>query len=94
MTPEPERVMIFIDGNNLYYGLRDTIGKTNIDLTKLAKKLCDKNRKLIRTYYYNAPLDRKHNKKKYKILFNEFAWTTMKTEKLSILSKGMTSISL
>lgn len=65
MSQKNERVMIFIDGSNLYHSLLKTIGKTNIDLTKLSKKLCG-NRKLIRIYYYNAPLDRRHNPEKYK----------------------------
>lgn len=65
MSSKPERVMVFVDGSNLYHGLLKTIGKINIDLTKLAKKLCG-NRKLIRIYYYNAPLDRKKDPEKYK----------------------------
>lgn len=67
MTPKSERVMVFVDGSNLYHGLLKTIGKANIDLTKLAKKLCGKNRKLIRIYYYNAPLDRMKDPEKYRL---------------------------
>jgi len=66
MSSRPERVMIFIDGSNLYHGLLKSVGKANIDLTKLGERLCGKERKLIRIYYYNAPLDRGHNPKKYK----------------------------
>ena len=66
MTSNLERVMIFIDGSNLYHGLLKNIGKTNIDLSKLGEKLCGENRRLIRIYYYNAPLDLSRNKEKYK----------------------------
>lgn len=66
MKARSERIMIFIDGSNLYHGMLDTIGKTSIDLEKLVKRLSGKGRKLIRAYYYNAPLDRKCNLEKYK----------------------------
>jgi len=29
--PEPKRVMIFIDGSNLYHALKDAFGKSQID---------------------------------------------------------------
>ena len=61
-----ERVMIFIDGSNFYHGLKESIGVTNINLQKLGEILCGKNRKLIRIYYYNAPLDQKHDLERYK----------------------------
>lgn len=59
-----ERVAIFIDGSNLYHGLRDQIGKTNLDFQKFGELLC-KGRKLIRTYYYNAPLKQQYDREKY-----------------------------
>lgn len=64
-----ERVMIFIDGSNFYYGLKETIvgiSPSLISLEKLGKSLCGKNRKLIRIYYYNAPLDQSHDLGRYK----------------------------
>ncbi|MBS3053064.1 MAG: NYN domain-containing protein [Candidatus Aenigmarchaeota archaeon] len=52
-----ERVCIFIDGSNFYHRLRKDIGDISVDLQKLSNELCGKDRRLIRTYYYNAPLD-------------------------------------
>ncbi len=46
------RVMIFIDGSNLYHVLRQNIDKRDLDYKKFAEKLCG-DRELIRTYYYN-----------------------------------------
>lgn len=46
------RVMIFIDGSNLYHVLRQNIDKQDLDYKKFAEKLCG-DRELIRTYYYN-----------------------------------------
>lgn len=54
-----ERVAIFIDGSNFYHGLKDYIGNTKIDFTKFAELLCG-NRELIRTYYYNVPVNQKY----------------------------------
>jgi len=61
-----ERVCIFIDGSNFYHCLRKDIGDVSVDFQKLAMELCGKDRHLIRTYYYNAPLDMSHDKEKYK----------------------------
>ncbi len=60
-----ERVIIFIDGSNFYYGLKENIGFTQIDFDYFAQKLC-KGRKYIRTYYYNVRLDAKGDLEKYK----------------------------
>jgi len=60
-----ERVCIFIDGSNFYHCSRKDFGDVNVDLQKLVEMLCGKNRNLIRTYYYNAPLDMSHDKERY-----------------------------
>lgn len=52
-----KRVCIFIDGSNFYHCLRKDVGDISVDFQKLAMELCGKDRHLIRTYYYNAPLD-------------------------------------
>ena len=50
-----ERVAIFIDGSNLYNGMRENVHNTRVSLNELIKQLmCD--RHLVRAYYYNAPL--------------------------------------
>ncbi len=50
-----ERVAIFIDGSNLYNGMRDNLSSTRFNLQELVTQLLCK-RKLVRTYYFNAPL--------------------------------------
>jgi uncharacterized LabA/DUF88 family protein len=60
-----DRVCIFIDGSNFYYGLKHNIGKTNVNFHAFSLKLYN-GRKLIRTYYYNAPVDRELDEDKYK----------------------------
>ena len=52
-----DRVMIFIDGSNLYHSLKDYYGRTDIDIEKLSLNLCGE-RKLIRTLYYIATVPR------------------------------------
>jgi len=59
-----DRIAIFIDGSNFYHGLKRNIEINEIDFSKFGKKLVG-DRMLIRTYYYNAPLDWSFDKKKY-----------------------------
>ena len=49
-----ERTMVFIDGSNLYYGLKANSCPTRISFFKLGQLLTGENRRLIRVYYYNA----------------------------------------
>ena len=49
-----ERVIVFIDGNNLYHGLKERGWRPWIEMGSLAERLVGKNRELVRTYYYNA----------------------------------------
>jgi uncharacterized LabA/DUF88 family protein len=53
---EDERVMIFIDGNNLYHELKGHFGRSDLDFAKFCQKLAGR-RTLVRTYYYNASVD-------------------------------------
>jgi uncharacterized LabA/DUF88 family protein len=48
-----ERVMVFIDGSNMYHSLKALFHRTDIDLGKFSEKLLGK-RRLVRMYYYNA----------------------------------------
>lgn len=63
-----ERVAVFIDGNNFYYGLRKIYGKNkslkDFDFRGFANFLAGKG-KVIGIFYYNAQLDKEHNPKKY-----------------------------
>ncbi len=61
-----KRVMIFIDGSNFYHNLKQYYKKTHIDFSKFVTKLSGQNRELVRTYYYNAPIDRNTNEDEYK----------------------------
>ncbi len=56
------RVMIFIDGSNLYHVLKQNTDKQNLDYKKFSEKLCG-DRELIRTYYYNIRQDSPDNPK-------------------------------
>ena len=63
------RVIIFIDGSNLYHIIRDIIGSSysliDFNFEGFTKYLCD-GRKLVRVYYYTAPLDKKKDEETYK----------------------------
>jgi uncharacterized LabA/DUF88 family protein len=60
-----DRVMIFIDGSNLYHSLKSFFKRTDIDIGKFSHKLLEK-RRLIRIYYYNARVGRKEEPERYK----------------------------
>ena len=63
--PQSERVAIFIDGSNLYHGLKSNKGKANIDFEIFCQNLVG-NRHLTRIYYYNAPKIAQENPQGYK----------------------------
>jgi len=49
-----DRVVVFVDGSNLYFGCRNFGFKAPWNITGLAQDLAGPGRKLIRAYYYNA----------------------------------------
>lgn len=57
--------MIFIDGSNLYHGLKGNNCSTRVDFLKLSEFLTGPRRKFIRTYYYNAVYKQKDDPQKY-----------------------------
>ena len=63
--PTSDRVMIFIDGSNMYHSLKGHFKRTDIDIGKFCQKLLDK-RRLIRIYYYNAEVGRREEPERYK----------------------------
>lgn len=65
MTDRTDRVMIFIDGSNMYHSLKTNFKRTDIDIRRFCDKLLDK-RRLIRIYYYNAQVGRKEEPERYK----------------------------
>lgn len=64
MPDKTERVMIFIDGSNLYHSLKGHFKRTDIDIGKFCKKLVEK-RRLIRIYYYNAEVGRREEPERH-----------------------------
>ncbi|MBI4218996.1 MAG: NYN domain-containing protein [Chloroflexi bacterium] len=60
-APRPtERVMVFIDGSNLYHVLGQVCGRHDLRFGKFIEKLV-LGRDLVRAYYYNVRQDRAHN---------------------------------
>jgi len=51
-----ERVQLFIDGSNLYHGLKAECDSVKLDYLKFSELLANK-RKLIRTNYYISTID-------------------------------------
>lgn len=64
MDDRNERIMVFIDGSNMYHSLKAFFNRTDIDLGKFCTKLVGK-RRLIRIYYYNARVSRKEEPERY-----------------------------
>ncbi|MFC1992659.1 NYN domain-containing protein [Chloroflexota bacterium] len=65
MIDKDERVMIFIDGSNLYHYLKSFFKRTDIDMGKFCNKLLDR-RRLIRIYYYNARVGQREEPERYR----------------------------
>ena len=65
MVNRADRVMIFIDGSNLYHSLKGYFKRSDIDIGKFCHKLLEK-RRLIRIYYYNAEVGRREEPERYK----------------------------
>jgi len=59
------RVMVFIDGSNLYHGLRENALTTRVDFGKLGGELAGPDRDLVRVYYYNVALLQHINRENY-----------------------------
>jgi uncharacterized LabA/DUF88 family protein len=60
-----ERVMVFVDGSNLYHSLKNHFKRTDLDLGRFCQKLL-RRRQLIRIYYYNATVGQKQEPELYK----------------------------
>lgn len=88
---DTERVAIFIDGSNLYHGLKNYLGHARIDF----KAFCDTlvgDRYLTRIYYYNAPKDATTDPENYKHqqqFFNSLKKVPFLDLKLGRLEKRM-----
>jgi uncharacterized LabA/DUF88 family protein len=64
MVDNNERVMIFIDGSNMYHSLKSHFKRTDVDIGKFCSKLVAK-RRLVRIYYYNAKVGRTEEPERY-----------------------------
>ena len=53
-----ERVCVFIDGNNFYFGLKRNNRVTRVDYYQLSLALAGPDRQLVKTYYYNVAYDK------------------------------------
>jgi len=66
---QQERVMVFIDGSNHYNIIKNMVGKAyslkNFNFKKFVDFLTN-GRKIVRAYYYTAPLDKSKNEETYK----------------------------
>ena len=60
-----DRVMVFIDGSNLYHSLKNHFSRTDLDIGKFCRNLLAR-RQLIRIYYYNAKVGMKEEPERYK----------------------------
>lgn len=64
-----EKVSVFIDGNNFYFGLKKIYGNDaklmDFSFEKFVNFIAG-DREVIKVYYYNAPLDRTKNMDIYK----------------------------
>ena len=60
-----DRVMIFIDGSNIYHSIKSIFGRTDLDFARFCRKLYGR-RKLIRIYYYNAKVGIKEEPERYR----------------------------
>lgn len=54
------RLMVFIDGSNLYHVLKQNLEKTDLDYGRFSAKLAG-SREWIRTYYYNIRQESREN---------------------------------
>ncbi len=66
-SEKEERIMIFIDGSNVYHIVKSLLpDKKQFDFNfeKMLNQIIGK-RKLVRFYYYNASLDRKKDEQSY-----------------------------
>lgn len=60
-----DRVMIFIDGSNVYHSLKKIFNRTDLDFARFCRKLYGR-RKLIRIYYYNAKVGLKEEPERFR----------------------------
>lgn len=61
-----KRVAVFVDGSNFYNGLRDNIGRMDVDFHRFGRKMAELvEGELLRIYYYNAKVDPEYDPDNY-----------------------------
>lgn len=65
MRIKMEKTIVFIDGSNLYHDLVNNFEKANLDFRKFTDFLVGAN-KLVKVYYYNAPLNQRDDPEAYR----------------------------
>ncbi|MBU0466682.1 MAG: NYN domain-containing protein [Nanoarchaeota archaeon] len=68
MDKEKEKIIVFIDGSNLYHLVKQLCPdekQINFSFQKFLKKIVG-DRNLVRVYYYNCPLDRNRDNRAYR----------------------------
>src|SRR3989304_8707251 len=75
----PERAMIFLDGSNFYYSLKE-IGESlyDIDFHKFSSLILVANRDLVKFFYSSAPVDRATVPEMYKA--QQFFWNRLQSQ--------------
>lgn len=69
-----ERVMVFIDGANLYNCMKDHLGiNKNVKVDVFGLKLAD-GRNLVRTYYYNSPAPPSADQAGFQRYWSKLGW--------------------
>ena len=64
-APDVPRVVVFIDGSNLYHSLEENCGRADLDFELFVHKLAGE-RTLFRTYYYNIVQDSERRPEQHK----------------------------
>lgn len=64
-----DRIAIFLDGSNLFYCLTTEFNRLDLDYRRFVEELtkqAGENARLVRVYYYDAPVRRENDPQRYK----------------------------
>lgn len=82
MAGTEERVIVYIDGFNLYYGIKETFGSKYlwVDLSSLSPRLLKPHQRLVTTKYFTARVRKPGDKRKRQSDYLEALETTSPIE--------------
>ncbi|MCK4595534.1 NYN domain-containing protein [candidate division WOR-3 bacterium] len=95
MAKKGDRVMIFIDGSNLYKAMVRYIGHYQMDFDSFVNKLCGSERRLIHTHYYNVRVNRQEEpemckaQQRFLSQLNQIPYFTLHLERLATRDREM-----